>query len=263
MNDYFDKVTVSFPATPVGQVVVRVIPFPKLFDKQLMKDAVNAWDTLGKKGAFCHSHQLPEQASTSVEWILQGRIHELHLNLRNCDNRCLLVLANALIDAGYLWNDALEEVEIMYNSIDISTPGYSGTDTKRYSFNSAEFELKDQDYPESSNIMKEKVFFEYTGSAKSFRRVLVEFNTASAEDRYDTVVETAELWGSVIQNGYPFTMEELHEGYSAIKDIDVDIFDESSLEISVETYGGSEAAWDAFINMLGVMRSGIHQITIY
>ena len=185
-----------------------------------------------------------------------------HVHLNNCDNRCLIVLANVITDAGYKWVPDEEIIESVYKRIEITSIS-DKRDLQRYDFSIAGFEFKERHYPQFAEILRPLVTFEGTASIKTFRRVIIEFHTPSAEARFDQINELGNLWGKVIRNGYPRSLEDLYTENSAIQDISVDLFDENSLEIKVETFGGSEAAWNSLINILGPIRSEMSSVKIY
>lgn len=265
MSSCFTNISIEVPDKSLDLALVHIVPLTSGFDIDPLLQVMSEWDKLGRLGAFCHPQQVPEQVATLVKFagVQQDGTHLWQVHLNNCDNRCLIVLANVIIDAGYLWLPEKEIIESVYERIRFVPADSNRIGLPRYDYSKAGFAFKDRDYPDVAQIMRPRVILAGTASVRTFRRVVIEFNTSSAEEHFDHISGMVALWGKVIRNGYPRTPEDLYDENSAIDDIAVDLFDEASLEIKVETFGGSESAWHSLINLLGVMRSDINLIKIY
>jgi len=266
MNDVFREVVVDIPDRPVVSAHVRVLAIEGRFKVQLVDEALHNWSGLVARGAFCASNSPPESAAISISAVEKGESdgYRWAVQLENCDNRCLIVLANMLLGRTFQQQATAEGVsseKLWCRRITIELSVGEG-ERKRYDFREFNTFVEDM-YPDLANVMRSQVCFEGSGPPRSFRRMLVEFHTALAEARFDMLAETASLWRKVLTDGYPNTIEDLYNGDCSIEGITVDLCDDCALQVKVERFGGILSAWRPLINLLGGIRGDIARLRIF
>lgn len=264
MNNYFKNIIIKLPRLSASPVRVQIFATTSDFRVEHVNSVIQNWKQLGQSGAFCQAQRLPEESRVSVEpsGIESDSSYAWHVHLQNCDNRCLIVLANVIVDAGYKWNPESEVMESMITRIEIG-PLNDASDYEHVEVGEPGFEFTDRKYPQLSETLKTLVRFEGVASVKTFRRVVIEFKMPVAEHRFDEVTDLMDLWGKVVRHGYPKSLEDLYFGDSSIESIHVDLFDENTIEIKIDTFGGSESVWNSLANVLGPKRADLKFIRIY
>ena len=266
MNEIFRNVVVDISDQPMVSAQVCVLPIEGRFRVQSVDESFHNWSGLAARGAYCLSNSLPENATASVSAVEASKNNEYcwTVQLTNCDNRCLILLANILSGQTFQEQASLEGMsseKLWCKRISIGPPSATAN-TKRYDFRVLNRFAEDM-YPDFTRIIRPKVSFEGTGTVGSFRRMSVQFQTDSAEARFEMLAELADLWSKVVQNGFPNTIEELYDGNCFIDGVTVDLFDGYTLEVKVDEFGGSESAWNPLINVLATIRNEIARIRIY
>lgn len=264
MLSCFKNLIIELPNEPSKQASIAIIPFSQKFDINLIENIIFKWLSLCNCGAYFISTSFPEnsQASVKFEGFQQTRAFEWSVSMRNCDNRCLIVLANMIVGSGYVWNPKEEVVEFQYDRVHISAISEEKK-LIQYDFNVNQIVYQDFHYPKISEIMQPLVIFQGASSVKAFRRAVLQFRKLLTESCYDQIKEITTTWSVVVESGYPRSLEDQYNGDGIIEGVSVDIFDENSLEIKIEVFGGSESAWNSLINSLGLLRSEIEFIKIY
>lgn len=265
MTDGFTNIYIELPDERESVALVNVVPLSSKFDSNPLQNVLNDWTAIGNHGGFCHPSITPENTGIHIEFksMLKGGNYEWQVHLTGCDNRCLVVLANLVADAGYKWLPESETIESLYDRVEITPPKSPKHGPSFCDYQASDFFYNEHYYPDFSDVMHSRVEIVGSSSVRAFRRFVIEFNWPIAEDKYEPTSELVELWKKICYSSYPQTLEDLYTGDGLIEDIAVDIFDESSLEIKIAFFGGSESAWNSLINLIGTMRSDIHVIKIY
>lgn len=264
MFSYFKNLIIELPIEASNQASIAITPLSQKFNINLIENIIFEWLRLCNFGGYCLPNKFPENSKGSVkfEGFQHSRMYEWTTYMCNCDKRCLIVLANMIIDAGYVWNPNEEVVEFQYDRVQISASS-EGEKLIRYDFNVNQIVYKDYHYPQVSEIMQPLVIYEDVSSVKAFRKAVLQFRNLLEESCYNKIKEITTTWSGVVESGYPRSLEDQFDGDGIIEGVSVDIFDKNSLEIKIERFGGSESAWNSLINSLGLLRSEIEFIKIY
>jgi hypothetical protein len=262
MTDKFREVSVGIPRRQDLPARMWIDAIEERFKSQLADEAIRAWEQAGARGAFCAAACVPEQASASVSALGNTGKNDYRwtIQLASCDNRSLLVLANLLLGLTYQQQASSEGMlsdKLWCRRIEIDG---SGEERELYDFRDL-VSFEKRMYPSLTEVIRSKVFIQGS-SSRSFRRMLLEFR-GSAEEQFGLIENATGLWGKVVENGYPQTLEDLYNGHCFIGGIKVDLFDAYSLEVKVQSFGGTESAWNPLLNMLAVVRNEIIRVSVY
>jgi hypothetical protein len=266
VNEVFRNLVVDVPGPSAASATVSIVPIEGRFRFEEVAELVQNWKNLGAQGAFCANDNPPETATTSIDSTETGEraAYRWRVRLTNCDNRCLIVLGNILLGLGFEKQATAEGMsadKLWYKGIRIESPGEL-RERKRYEYREISG-FGDKMYPGIARVIRPKVVFEGSDSPGSFREMRIEFQTGSAERRIELVAAAVDGWRRVVMAGYPYTIDDLYSGNCIIEGITVDLFDECTLEVKVETFGGRESAWNPLINLLGRIRNEIARITVF
>lgn len=266
MNEFFRDLVVDVPGQSAVSAIVCIVPNEGRFRSEVVAELVQNWTNLGAQGAFCAGDSPPETATTSIDSTETGEraAYRWRVRLTNCDNRCLILLGNILLGLGFQKQATAEGMSAdkqWYKRMRIESPGEL-RERKRYEYREISI-FGEIMYPGIAKAIRPKVVFQGSGSPRSFREMRVEFQTGSAERRLELVAAAVDGWRRVVKAGYPYTIDDLYSGSCIIEGITVDLFDECSLEVKVETFGGSESAWNPLINLLGRIRNEIARIIVF
>lgn len=120
--------------------------------------------------------------------------------------------------------------------------------------------LMDRTYPPTSGHLKFAVAKRPAYSARSGRRVEIEFAEPLGDERLRRIIDRLELWSTVSLGAYASNEIELWNGECAIFDAQPDIMDDYTVAMPIEKFGAPDIAWNSLLNLCGRCRQDICDI---
>lgn len=106
-------------------------------------------------------------------------------------------------------------------------------------------------YPPRSSTLGFAVSHIAVADYKRERRAEVEFSGVIDDDTLVALREWFEPWPHLLDCAYAATPRQLEDGAHAIFDVLTDIIDEGTIETAIGVFGGSEQAWNGYLNLVG------------
>jgi hypothetical protein len=205
---------------------------------------VRDWFGVADKGAFCAANAAPESSSIAI--VTHPVPHALEvtweLDLHSVDARCWRVLRNDLY--------AFSRIVTPLESMALAQPG--GPDTGHLiSLPAIAPAHSHAAYPPASKHLPFSVDRPPLPRGAASRRAIIQFGSDLSSNDARLLGELIEQWSMVAFCGYPMSEADLENGRCAIFNSETDQLDERTLEVAIDDFGGSEAAWNPLLNLFG------------
>ena len=112
-------------------------------------------------------------------------------------------------------------------------------------------ESMEQTYPPRSQRLNFKINYKPPRSARTGRRVEIEFAQHLTDSNARRIIEWLELWASISLGAYARDENDAWSGECAIFDALPDIMDDYTIEMPIEKFGAPEVAWNSLFNLSG------------
>jgi hypothetical protein len=182
----------------------------------------------------------------AAEWILA---------ITACDPRVVRVIGYAVL--------ALSAVVQPIRRVVVQPAEFAGAD--RRTFMPVTAANQKQVYPAPASVLNFQVIRQRPVSFRHGRRCVAEFARPLTQEQVAVISDICDCWTRVAFGAYPVEQEDLATGNGAIFNASTQQFDDLSMEIVVDDFGGSEAAWAPLLNTMGWIHgqlASIQSITI-
>jgi hypothetical protein len=222
--------------------VIEMVSARKRRDAYELISLLHCFTTLVKELAF--------SASEGSSGELKGRITErldvdnllsIDFDMLDIDWRAFTVLLNS-VAAFHFITGSIGRVVISDRTLE--------TETTPITFDNFLSRNGQFQYPQPNTFIPYPLIRKTPQSFRTSRRVLIEFSDPLPAELIDSILMVTDCWSKVVFGGYPINLQDLLNGEGIILDASGSLFDNTSIEVVTDYFGGSEAAWSSLLNSL-------------